>query len=114
MGRRASLLAAAAALVATTAWGQAGEGLGIFTRPDKGNCVACHEVPAGAGPAIRATVGPRLDGARLKAWDRARLRALLVDPMVSDPDTVMPPFGRHRLLSPQEIERLIDYLHALP
>lgn len=106
--------AAAAALAAGSAWGQAGEGRALFTDPGKGNCIACHQVPAGAGPQVRADVGPRLDGARLKGWDRARLRDLLHDPTRANPDTVMPPYGRHRLLDDREIERLIDFLHALP
>ena len=113
--RGAAVMAAAAAtLAAATAWGQAASGRDLFLRPDKGHCIACHQDPEGSGPAVRASVGPRLDRARLQGWDRARLRALLEDPMRSNPDTVMPPYGRHRLLEPAEIERVIDYLHALP
>lgn len=114
MPNRARLLAAAAALAAGTAWGQAESGRDLFVRPDKGNCIACHQVPPGSGPAVRADVGPRLDAAHLKGWDRARLRALLEDPTRANPDTVMPPYGRHRLLEPREIDTLIDFLHALP
>lgn len=105
---------AAVALSAAAASGQVPEGRQLFTRADKGNCIACHQVPPGMGPAVRADVGPRLDAARLKGWDRARLRAMLEDPQRANPDTVMPPYGRHRLLDDREIERLIDYLHALP
>ncbi|MDH5263819.1 MAG: sulfur oxidation c-type cytochrome SoxX [Betaproteobacteria bacterium] len=114
MRRRTRFLAAALLLVAGPAWGQATQGSDLFANPDKGNCIACHQVPEGAGPAVRADVGPRLDSARLKGWDRARLRALLEDPQRGNPDTVMPPYGRHRLLDDREIERVIDYLHALP
>lgn len=114
MRLRACLLAAAAALAAGVAWGQATTGREIFVRPDKGNCIACHQVPEGSGPAIRADVGPRLDASRLKGWNRERLRALLADPARLNPDTVMPPYGRHRLLDSREIDRVIDYLHALP
>ena len=110
----ARILATAAAMSAAAAWGQSSAGREIFTRPDKGNCIACHQVPEGSGPAVRADVGPRLDAARLKGWDRARLRELLEDPMRANPDTVMPPYGRHRLLEAGEIERVIDFLHALP
>jgi sulfur-oxidizing protein SoxX len=110
----ARILAAVAALVATAAWGQAATGREVFLRPDKGNCIACHQVPEGSGPAVRANVGPRLDAARLEGWDRARLRALLDDPMRANPDTVMPPYGRHRLLDAGEIDRVMDFLHALP
>jgi len=110
----ARILATAAAMTVAAAWGQSAAGREIFTRPDKGNCIACHQVPEGSGPAVRADVGPRLDAARLKGWDRGRLRGLLEDPMRTNPDTVMPPYGRHRLLDAREIERVIDFLHALP
>jgi sulfur-oxidizing protein SoxX len=108
------LLAVAAAVAAGAASGTATTGRQIFLQRDLGNCIACHQVSDAAGPAVRANVGPRLDAARLKGWDRARLRALLEDPQRANPDTVMPPYGRHRLLDGREIERLIDYLHALP
>lgn len=114
MLRTTRLLVAAAALAAGAAWGQAAEGRDLFARRDKGHCIACHEVPQGSGPSIRADVGPRLDAARLAGWDRGRLRGLLDDPTRANPDTVMPPYGRHRLLDAREIERVIDYLHALP
>ncbi len=57
---------------------------------------------------------PRVLIADDEAPARARLRDLLDDPSRAKPDTVMPPYGRHRLLDDREIERLIDFLHALP
>ena len=36
------------------------------------------------------------------------------DPTRANPDTVMPPFGRHQILDAAEIERLVEFLHALP
>ena len=85
-----------------------------FVRPDKGHCIACHQLPEGLGRQNRADVGPRLEGARMRALDRAKLKATLEDPTAANPDTVMPPFGRHRILQPAEIEALVEFLHALP
>jgi sulfur-oxidizing protein SoxX len=85
-----------------------------FVRPDKGHCIACHQLPDGVGQARRSDLGPRLEGARMRELGRARIRALIHDPMTANPDTVMPPFGRHRILEPAEIERLVEFLHALP
>jgi len=107
-------LAVASVLAAGTPPARADDGRDLFIRPGKGNCIACHQVPEGAGPAVRADVGPRLDAARLKGWDRARLLALLEDPTRSNPDSIMPPYGRHRILEPREIELLVGFLHALP
>jgi sulfur-oxidizing protein SoxX len=85
-----------------------------FTRADKGYCIACHQLPEGVGPATRADMGPRLEGARMRALGRARLRELIADPTRANPDTLMPPYGKHHILEAKEIERLVDYLHALP
>ena len=86
----------------------------LFVRADKGHCIACHQVPAGSGPQTRADLGPRLEGARMREIGRRNLRALIVDPTAANADTVMPPYGRHRLLDTAEIDRLVEYLHALP
>ena len=86
----------------------------LFMRADKGHCIACHQLPEGAAPATRADLGPRLEGARMRALGKTALREAIVDPTRANPDTVMPPFGRHRLLDAAEIERLVEFLHALP
>ena len=70
-----------------------------FVQRDKGHCIACHQVPEGAGPATKADLGPRLTGARMRELGRARLRELIQDPTQANPNTVMPPFGRHRTVS---------------
>jgi L-cysteine S-thiosulfotransferase len=88
--------------------------LELFVRADKGHCIACHQLPGGAGPPTRADVGPRLEGARMRALGKAALRQALVDPTLANADTVMPPFGRHRLLDAAEIDRVVDFLLALP
>lgn len=111
--RRTSLLAVllAPALAAAQAPANA---LALYTRADKGHCIACHQLPQGAGPATRADLGPRLEGTRMRELGRDRIREVIVDPMRANPDTVMPPYGRHRILEPAEIDRLTDFLHALP
>lgn len=85
-----------------------------FVRADKGHCIACHQLPEGVGPATRADLGPRLEGPRMRELGRARLREAIHDPQVANPDTVMPPFGRHRILDAREIDALVEFLHALP
>ena len=90
------------------------DALGLYTRPDKGRCIACHQLPQGVGPATRADLGPRLDAARMRELGRQRLREVIEDPLRANPDTVMPPYGRHRILDAAEITRLVEFLHALP
>ncbi len=88
--------------------------LDLFTRPDKGHCAACHQVPEGSGPASRNDLGPALAGARMRSLGKPALAALIRDPAQANPATVMPPYGRHRILDEPEIARLVEYLHALP
>jgi len=105
---------AALLLVLMPAMAQQPSALELFVRADKGGCIACHQLPEGAGPPTRADVGPRLSGARARTLGKAALREWIEDPMRAVPDTVMPPYGRHRILEPAEIDRLVDFLHALP
>jgi hypothetical protein len=72
---------------------------------------ALHRVPPGAGgrgPATRADLGPRLEGARMRSLGKARSRKRSRSD-APEPNTVMPPFGRHRILEGGEIDRLVEY-----
>ncbi len=113
MRLRALLLALPAGMVLPVC-AQQTPALELFTRPDKGHCIACHQLPAGAGPATRSDLGPALSGARMRELGKPRLRELVGDPTQANPATVMPPYARHRILEPGEIGRLVDFLHALP
>lgn len=84
----------------------------LFTRADKGHCAACHRLVPG-DPSPQADLGPALTGERMRTLGKAALREAIADPTIANPDTVMPPFGRHRILEPREIDRLVDYLLAL-
>jgi sulfur-oxidizing protein SoxX len=110
MHRLAFLILAAA--IAHPAFGQ--QATDLFTRPDKGYCIACHQLPAGAGPEVRNDVGPRLEGSRMRSLGKDRLRQIIDDASKANPDSIMPPFGRHRILDAREIASLAEFLHALP
>lgn len=114
MPSRLLLRALALTALALPAAAQTGAPPPAFVQRDKGHCLACHQVPEGAGPASRSDVGPTLTGARMRELGRTRLRELIEDPTRANPDTVMPPFGRHRILEGAEIARIVEYLHALP
>jgi len=45
--------------------------------------------------------------------ERSELRAQVWDATVRNPDTMMPPFGRHLILSEDEIDLIVDYIHSL-
>jgi sulfur-oxidizing protein SoxX len=79
---------------------------------NKGNCADCHQFPNDPLIETRATVGPPLSGITARFASRPALANLLKDPMALNPDTVMPPFGRHRILTEREIDAIVDYLYT--
>src|SRR5581483_4733907 len=70
----------------------------------KGNCLACHRVPGDPSAVTLANIGPPLVDIRKRFPDRAVLRAQIWDSTVRNPYTVMPPFGKHHVLTEEEID----------
>ena len=77
----------------------------------KGNCLACHQIPGDPSAVSLADIGPPLLHMRERFPDRAALRDQLWDPMVRNPQTVMPPFGKHKVLTEEEIDLIVDYIY---
>jgi L-cysteine S-thiosulfotransferase len=76
----------------------------------KGNCLTCHEIKGGDFP---GTVGPALKDIKSKYPDRNELVAIVSDETKRNPQTVMPPFGRNRILTEKEIDAVVDFLQTL-
>jgi sulfur-oxidizing protein SoxX len=76
----------------------------------KGNCLTCHAI---AGGDLPGSIGPPLTALRSKYPDRAALVAILNDETRRNPLTVMPPFGRNRILTEAEINAIVDFLQTL-
>ncbi|OOZ42646.1 sulfur oxidation c-type cytochrome SoxX [Solemya elarraichensis gill symbiont] len=75
-----------------------------------GNCLACHMMDDGVSP---GDLGPPLVAMKARFPDPAKLRAQLEDPMAANPNTMMPPFGKHKILTADEIDAVIEYLYTL-
>jgi len=80
---------------------------------NKGNCLACHAMPTDPSAVTSANIGPPLVGVRARFPDRQQLRRQIWDASVANPDTVMPPFGKKRILTAEEIDLIVDYLYTL-
>lgn len=76
----------------------------------KGNCLTCHVIKGGDLP---GTIGPALVDIKSKYPNRDDLVAILHDETKRNPQTVMPPFGRNRILTEQEISAIVDFLQTL-
>ncbi|MHB8536372.1 MAG: sulfur oxidation c-type cytochrome SoxX [Sulfuricaulis sp.] len=86
------------------------QGACIVLARKKGNCVACHEI---AGAQAFGNVAPALVSIKQRYPDRAKLREQIWDASKANPNTVMPPFGKNMILSPEEIDKVVDFLLTL-
>ena len=106
-----ALAVVALALSAASAQAQSGaaEGQKIAFDRGKGNCLTCHDIKGGDLP---GTIGPQLRDLKAR-YDRNELIAIVTDETKRNPQTVMPPFGRNRILTEQEIDAVVDFLQTL-
>jgi sulfur-oxidizing protein SoxX len=79
----------------------------------KGNCLACHAIPSEKKAESPGNIGPPLVNIKARYPDRDKLRARIWDETTINPDTVMPPFGRNKILTEQEIDLVTDYVMGL-
>ena len=115
------IIAALAILVAATGFSQAEEdtagaesdferGKAIAFERRKGNCLACHVI---AGGELAGNYGPPLVLMKVRYPDREELRAQIWDASIRDQSTRMPPFGRHKILTEEEIDLVVDFVLTL-
>jgi len=104
-----ALLTGAAAF-SGNACAQSAEGQKLAFDRGKGNCLTCHVIKGGDLP---GTIGPELKDIKSKYPDRNELVAIVSDETKRNPETVMPPFGRNRILTEQEINAVVDFLQTL-
>jgi len=88
-------------------------GRALAHHQEKGNCLACHRMPLDPGAETLANIGPALSDIKRRYPDRAALRAQIWDASAKNPETIMPPYGRHRILTEAEIDLVTDYVHGL-
>ena len=79
----------------------------------KGNCLACHGMPTVPDATSTGLYGPPLIAMSARYPDKAKLRAQIWDAMAFNPATTMPPFGKHQVLTEQEIDKVTDFIYGL-
>src|SRR4051794_24679142 len=104
------LTALCGALTAARAQSSVAEGKRLAFDRGKGNCLTCHVIKGGDLP---GTIGPELVDIKAKYPNRDDLVAILNDETLRNPLTVMPPFGRNRILTEKEINAVVDFLQTL-
>jgi sulfur-oxidizing protein SoxX len=86
----------------------------IATHRTKGNCHACHQFAGVEKTRLQVgNIAPPLVAMQQRFPDKAKLKAQIYDPQVANPHTVMPPYGKHGILSDKEIDYIVEFLYTL-
>lgn len=76
----------------------------------KGNCLACHHIEGGS---MAGNIGPALVAMKARFPDKAALRAQIWDATTKNSNTMMPPFGRHEIMTEAEIDKVVEFIYSL-
>lgn len=85
------------------------QGFCVVVNRKKGNCMACHALPN----MTHGNIAPPLVAMKQRFPDKAKLREQIYDARKANPDTVMPPYGAHQILSSDEIDKVVEYVLSL-
>lgn len=77
---------------------------------NRGNCLACHMMADGESPGF---IGPPLIQMKMRFPDRQVLRDQIWDARRKNPDTVMPPYGAHGVLTEEELDQVLEFVYSL-
>ena len=92
------------------ATGAVEEGKAIAMDRKRGNCMSCHMMGDAKLP---GNIGPPLVAMKARYPDKAKLRAQIWDSTERNPQSLMPPFGKHGILSDGDIDKIVEYLLTL-
>jgi sulfur-oxidizing protein SoxX len=79
----------------------------------KGNCLACHGMPTVPDAESTGLYGPPLIAMSARFPDKAKLRAQIWDATALNPSSTMIPFGKHKVLTEEEIDKVVDFIYGL-
>lgn len=88
-------------------------GKALAYAPGKGNCLACHDMPTLKDAEQPGNSGPPLVAMSARFPSKAELRAKIWDATASNPNSFMPPFGKHHILTEEEINLIVDFINDL-
>lgn len=87
------------------------EGKEIAFSKSEGNCLACHAIADGALP---GNIGPALIAMKIRYPNKEDLFKVIWDPREKfGRGIIMPPFGDHKILTKEQIDKVVDYLYTL-
>ncbi len=85
------------------------EGKAIAFNRKKGNCLACHKMKDGT---LEGNIGPALVNMADRYPDKKDLRAQIWDATQVNPNTIMPPYGKYKILTEEEIDKVVEFIYT--
>jgi sulfur-oxidizing protein SoxX len=86
------------------------QGKEIAFHRKKGNCLACHKIKGGV---LAGNIGPALINMKARYPDKQKLRDQIWDATKTNPNTIMPPFGKYKILTEDEIDKVVEFIYTL-
>ncbi|MEW8280483.1 MAG: sulfur oxidation c-type cytochrome SoxX [Candidatus Thiodiazotropha sp.] len=86
------------------------EGKKIAFDRKKGNCLACHNIVNAPSP---GNIAPALVAMKARYASKEELRMQIWDATIKNPESAMPPFGKHGILSEADLEKIVEYVWTL-
>ncbi len=85
-------------------------GKAVYHDKTRGNCISCHNIndPVANLPGNQ---GPMIIAMKQRFPDKRKLRAQIWDATVANPLSIMPPIGKHWILSEEEIDAVVEYIY---
>ena len=62
---------------------------------------------------LPGNAGPPLVMMKVRFPEKSVLKQQIWDATIRNPKTIMPPFGRHGILTEKEIDAVVDYVYSL-
>ena len=75
-----------------------------------GNCLACHTVGGGISP---GNIAPPLIAMSTRYKSKADLKAQIFDATANNPESAMPPFGKHGIISEKQLDAIVEFVWSL-
>lgn len=80
---------------------------------NKGNCLGCHAIPNDPAAVAPGNLGPKLQNIKSSYPSRSKLRWKIYDSSSTNPKTAMPPFGKNKILTPTELDLVVEYIYSI-
>ncbi len=104
------VLTVGANLLTSTVYAKEMTGKEIAFDRKLGNCLSCHMIQGGE---LTGNIAPPLIAMQARFPNKEKLKAQIWDASVANSHSFMPLFGKHAILTEQQIDKVTNYIYSL-